>query len=717
VLALLSIHATALSPAAAWGHAAFLDSEPAAGTRIEAGPGRITLTFTEPLDRALSEATLLNAETGERIPAGLAEAGERELALQPEARLGRDPYRVEWHTVSTVDGHALEGAFGFGVRTNPTLDSEHAVEQSPLARDGWLRIAARAVFYGALFFFAGGLFAAALLGGREWLFRGSPAGEGGVSFPGREGLSERAWRRTIDVGWVAAGAAAAVALIEAWDASGSLAPSGLSDFLLSNDAGLARVGTAAAVSLAVLQAGRWPKAASAWLGISFFAIALGGHANSAEPRALAVATDWVHLLAGAIWIGGIAQLALFWLPLARTDRELSRAAMRSVLPRFGRLALPAFLIVASTGLANALIELGGPEALWESAYGRLLAVKFALVALIALASYGHALRLRPRLAGGNPHPSPRLERRHWRLLASEPFLAAGVIAAAAALVTFPLPPQQLGEADEAAAAVPCEGCPLPKANADELAVAEQAGPNIAAFWLSRSGDHLDGTLRLLDSNARPVEAELDFPAGEAEGCGPGCWRLTAPAGPPLRVSVESEGETDPVTVPSSWAASRAGAARGLLRTAQRRMRSLRSLRLEESVTSGLGVTVLTDYRFLAPDRMAYETNTGSRLVAIGGTRYVSTKGGPYERGAFGGGGFRMDELFRWSVYARTVRWLEADRDSVTLALFDPATPVWYRLRIERGSGRIVDERMVAEGHFMNRRYFAFDRPLSIEAPE
>jgi len=716
--ALLTVVAIALSPATAWGHAAFLDSEPEAGTRVESGPGRITLSFTEPLDEALTEATLVNADSGERIPAAAVEGGERELVLQSEERLDRAPYRVEWHTVSTVDGHALEGAFGFGVRTDPTVGSEHAVEQSPLARDGWLRIAARAVFYAALLFFAGGVFTAALLGGRGWLFPGTVAGADPGLSAERESLTERAWRRTIAAGWIAAGAAVAVALIEAWDASGSLAASGLRDFLFSNDAGLAGVGAAVAVCLAVLLVTRWPRATSAWLAVAFLAIAVGGHANSAEPRALAVATDWIHLLAGAVWIGGIAQLALLWLPLARRgDRELRLGAMRSVLPRFGRLALPAFLLVASTGFANALIELGRPEALWQSAYGRLLLVKVALVALIALASYGHALRLRPRLAAGNPHPSSRLERRHWRLLASEPLLAVAVIAAAAALVTFPLPPQQLGEADEAAAAELCEGCPLPKAGSDQLAVAEQAGANIAAFWLSRSAEGLSGTLRLLDMNARPVEAEVDIPGGETESCGRGCWRLaSSEVGAQLTAWVTADGERHSATVPSSWAAKGGPAARALLRTAQRRMRSLSSLRLKEAVTSGLGTTVVTDYRFLAPNRMAYRTNAGTRVVAIGRTRYLSTSNGPFEEGTFGADGFRLDSFFGWTAYAPSVRWLGSDRGVVTLALFDPATPVWYRLRIERGTRRIVGERMIAEGHYMSRRYFGFDRPISIVPP-
>lgn len=718
----LAVVGLALVPANAPGHAAFLEAEPEPGTRLVQAPAEITLTFTESLDPSLSDASLTNLESGEEAPVKLAGGGEREILLRPERGLARGPYLVEWHTVSTVDGHALEGSFGFGVRAPPAA-GEQALEQSPLARDGWLRIGARAVFYGALFFFAGGVLTAALLRRRDgvagWLFPRSLAGEYDCTGGRREGLVARARRRTLGAGWIAVAAAVAVALAEAWDAGGSLNPASVSDFLLTNEAGLARVGAAVAVALAALWAPRWPLAASAWLGIAFFAIAIGGHANSAEPRALAVATDFVHLLAGAVWIGGIAQVASFWLPLTRRgDRALGLAAMRSVLPRFGRVALPAFLLLAATGLANAVIELGDPDALWQSAYGRVLAVKIALVALIALASYGHAVRLRPRLIGaGNPHPAPNLERRHWRLLAVEPLLAVGVIGVAAALVAFPLPPQQLGETDEAEAAAPCEGCPLPRAAPDQLAVAGHAGPNIAAFWLRRSGDGLDGTARLLDLNSRPVEAELELAGGEVEACGVGCWRLALfEARARVSVSITIDGEPHSVTVPSSWRPRDASAARRLLQAAQRRLRSLRSLRLHESVNSGAGARVRTDYRFQAPDRMAYRTSSGTRIVAIGNARYLSTAGGPFEKDSFGASGFRLDSLFRWTAYARSVQRLRSDRRSVTLAVFDPATPVWYRLRIDRSTLRIVDERMIAEGHFMRRRYFAFDRPVSIAPP-
>lgn len=706
-----------LAPAGALGHAAFLDSQPEPGERLGSGPAEIRLEFTEPLDRSLSEATLVNVDTGEPVAAAVSEGGEKELVLRPQAPMPRAPYRVEWQTVSTVDGHTLAGTFGFGVQT-AAVGGEHDLEQSPLARDGWLRIGGRALLYGFLFFFAGGVLTAAVLTRRgddpaAWLVADSERDRGEVS-----ARTAALWRRTVDAGWVAASAAATVAILEAGDASGGLGLGGLADFLFSNTAGLARVATVAAIVVAVLLAGaRLRRAAAAAVAVAFLAIALSGHANSAELRGLAVTTDWVHLLAGAVWIGGIAQIALAWLPgLWRRSPETRMAVISSVLRRFGRIALPAFLIVVASGSINALTQLGSVEALWETAYGRVLAVKIGLVALIALASYLHAVRLRPALLASNPDPSPRIERRHWRLLGAEPWLAGGVIVAVAALVAFPLPPQQLGESDEAEAAA-CDPCPLPRATGDELAVAERAGSRVAAFWLRREDGELGGTLRVYDYKGVPIETEATIAGAELDPCDAGCWRfeLDDPGGE-LTAAVAEDGREFEVTVPIRWRASRSAAAERLLRRAQARMRALETVRMRESLTSGLGTVVRARYRFEAPDRMAYATNTGTDLVAIGKTAYETGPDGEVERRRFGADGFQIDQLLRWSVYGRSVRWLGSADGVARIALFDPATPVWYRLEIDRATSRVVGERMIARGHYMSRRYFAFNRPLDVEPP-
>lgn len=725
VLLLVSIALLAAWAPRAFAHAAFLASTPEAGNRLESSPPRVVLHFTEPLNRSLSKAKLANAATGRRMPAvKLPTRQDNQLALRPTGQLPRAAYRVEWHTVSTVDGHALEGSFSFGVRT-AAVGGEHQIEQSPLARGGWLRIGFRALFYASLFFFAGGLINAVLLGKREpadWLVPESLRAS--LASAGRDpkALTSRVWDWTLDAGWLAAGAGAATALAEAADAGGSLSVQNASDFLLTNGAGLARVGTVIAILLALLFASRLPVAAASWIALAFLTIAISGHANSAEPRLLAVLTDWTHLLAAAVWIGGIAQIALAWLPvIRRATRALRSEVMKSVLERFGKVALPAFLVVAGTGLVNALIELGEIKALWDSAYGRVLAVKIALVGLIGVASYVHARRLRPMLLS-NPHPAGPIERRHWRLLSAEPLLAVAVVGVAATLVAFPLPPRQFDEVAEVQPVAVCEPCPLPAPRRNELAVADQAGSRIAAFWLRRKGERLSGTLRLLDSDAKPVSARLRILGANPDSCGVGCWRFSdADSDSRVGAVIEEEGKEYRVSVPAAWQQGANSNAKRLLERAQGAMRGLQTLREEERLTSGPGTYVRTRYRLKAPHRFAYQTSSGASSIVIGKRQWTRTRSDPWQARQFGAlSAFRTRNFFRWTPYARAARLVgvygsPAGRVA-DIALVDPATPVWFRLRIELSTGRVLKDRMITKAHFMNRRYFAFDEPIEIKPP-
>lgn len=717
-----------LAPSA-FAHAAFLEATPAPGSRLEASPREIGLKFSEPLDRGLSTVFVEEAASGRRVAAMPAAGTGPRLGIRPASPLPSGAYRVRWHTVSTEDGHALEGSFGFGVRA-AAAGLEQRVEQSPLARGGWVRIALRAVFYSALVFFGGGLFAAVLLGSR-----GEPAGwltpravraaleEAGLD---PEGPPARAWRWTVGVGWAAAALAACVAVAEAVDAAGGLSAQAASSFLLSNAAGLGRVLTVMALALAAALAARGRIAlAAAACALAFLAIALSGHANSATPRAAAVASDWVHLLAGSLWLGGVAQLAAAWVPsLRRGAPELRRAIIGGVLERFGAVALPAFLVVVLSGVINALIQLGRPEALWGSAYGRLLALKALLVVLIGLASYWHAARLRPRILAARSHPGERLERRHRRLIHSEPLLAVGVVALAATLVAFPLPPRQLAEASDAPAAVPpCDPCAQPAPRGDELAVAEQAGPSIAAAWLRRDGDQLTGRLRILDRDAKPVGAAVSVTGAEMRACGRGCldFRLRGKS-PTLRVAVRQGARSFEVLLPAQWRARESARARRLLIGAQRRMRALRSVTEREVVTSGPGSFASATYRLRAPDRLAYVSNLGSEVVEIGRREWFRAPGLPWRRRpAQGTLPFRTRSWFRWSAYARVVRLLGVRRAGgrriAELALMEEGTPAWHRLEVDLATMRVLRVRVITGGHFITQRFSAFDVPTRIDPPE
>jgi putative copper export protein len=95
----------------------------------------------------------------------------------------------------------------------------------------------------------------------------------------------------------------------------------------------------------------------------------------------------VHVLAFAVWVGSLAAL------LAHARR--SPALLAVALPRFNRLALACFVVVAGFGLIAAWISLGSAAELRESQFGMLVIYKAeALVALGAFA-WWHRRRIIP----------------------------------------------------------------------------------------------------------------------------------------------------------------------------------------------------------------------------------------------------------------------------------------------------------------------------------
>jgi putative copper export protein len=497
---------------------------------------------------------------------------------------------------------------------------------------------------------------------------------------------------------------------------------GLTDFLLTNVAGVARVVLVVSLLLAALVASRRRGMGAAFVALGLFGVAASGHASSAEPRALTVLNDWLHLLGGATWLGGLGLLILVWWPLLRHEGSRGRqAAATHVLPAFGRVALPAFALVTMTGLVSLIVQLGRLDALWSTGYGQVLLVKIGLVGLIATASAVHAWRLRPLLLG--PRPPAAAERRHWRLVRSEPVIGVAVIAAVALLAVFPLPPRQLGEAGEALAAQPaCDPCPLPKPAPDELPVADQAGSQVVAAWLRRDRAGLTGTIRVSNIRGQPSRSAIDVLGARQSSCGRGCRRFRLPLAASVQVGVRERGRRFVAELPARWRQRNSARARRLLTTAQAAMRGLDSVRQTEEVTSGPGSYARTEYRFRAPDRMALETSGGVRRVVLGERQWFRTRMSPWQRTSYGSGiPFALRRWFRWTTYARSVRLLdrrrEAGRPVTELALMDPATPVWLRLVIDERTGRVLRERMVTKAHFMTSRYFGFGRRTRIETPD
>jgi len=134
--AFVAVVLLAIAAPPALAHSAFLGSVPEPGTRLGTSPRAVALTFTEPLNERLSKATLVRVAGGQAVPGVVSHASGKRLALTASVPLQRGAYRVQWHTVSTEDGHALEGSFSFGCAPRPPEPSPTSSRARWPAADG-----------------------------------------------------------------------------------------------------------------------------------------------------------------------------------------------------------------------------------------------------------------------------------------------------------------------------------------------------------------------------------------------------------------------------------------------------------------------------------------------------------------------------------------------------------------------------------------------------
>ncbi len=157
----------------------------------------------------------------------------------------------------------------------------------------------------------------------------------------------------------------------------------------------------------------WP----AWVMIAAAAaIALTrsetGHPADNGDFTLAVWIDWMHLVAGSVWVGCLFGMSLAVFPQLLSEEQKPPLRAAEIFQRLSRLAGFALGAVLLSGTYTAWHELQSWSSLWTSQYGRILTVKLLLVAgMIVLGArnrYGH-LRCLLQLSN-RPAPRPLLLR-------------------------------------------------------------------------------------------------------------------------------------------------------------------------------------------------------------------------------------------------------------------------------------------------------------------
>jgi len=337
-----------LLPRQATAHAVLLSSTPAQGEVLAAAPSRLTLRFSEPVSHV--GLTLVD-RVGRSVDLDAVTSG-REVTARLKHPLDTGTYALNWRVVSE-DGHPVRAAVIFSVGRQDAIWDVRALSDDGDAIS-ILTWAVKFGFYCCCLFGVGGVFFAFWIGG-------TPPGDA----------------CTAQLGGACICAVVLVGLLGVEETGSSLAGlTAMGTWAAALDSSLARSMALVAVSLLLAFAAIGRPNAGQSLSLAALTIlgpgfALTGHASDAGIKWLSFAALSFHVCAACFWAGALPRL---WLLLGP-----GRAGRDGALRRFST-AIPysvAAIVLAGAYLGS--IQLGAPEALWSTAYGRVLIGKLVLV--------------------------------------------------------------------------------------------------------------------------------------------------------------------------------------------------------------------------------------------------------------------------------------------------------------------------------------------------
>ncbi len=421
-------------PGAASAHATLDRTTPGLQTSVDAVPKEVRLEFSQAVT-LVARSLEVHAVDGSLVSGPPTLSADGRVISARLQGVVRDAYTVRWRELS-ADGHIGSGVFTFGVGV-PAPPPTEAVGASGLTwRDDvarWAAFAALALLLGPLML-------------RLVVLRG-------VRLTGRVATAFSAAAvvgafLAVDVGIFAfvlrAENALQLSIVD-------LLYGDLSPFAEETRFGIAflvtMVGFGAVAALAILA---WvlDRTALLWpaLGLSLVlasGFSLSGH-QATEPNSswATQLADWLHLVAGSIWAGGVLALAVLVWPFAPGLR--GRAFLG-----FSRIAVVLIGVLMLAGTYLAIVRLPEVPDLWTTSYGRVLLLKIGIVGVALAWGGAHHFLVRPRLERGEA-PDGRV----GRSLLGESAVAMTVLLLAAVLVNGSPPPVETLPVEATPAASP-----------------------------------------------------------------------------------------------------------------------------------------------------------------------------------------------------------------------------------------------------------------------
>jgi copper transport protein len=434
-------------PAAAAAHAYLVRTVPAASVVLSSPPASIQLTYDEAVEPRLAIISVTDEQGRQETtgPVQRSPANPDTLVVPLRAHLPEGWYLIYWRAIS-VDGHPVQGAFTYAVGPSPGPAPQFRVPNiSATATTPRLLIARWAMFMTVMV--AIGLFVMRILIARPLARRvpGSNLRALTRAFVIAAGLGLLAIPVYLDF------STANDSLRSVFDLAALVPLYRVTAFgraIVDLEVCFALFCLAAGIALWVDRPDREHRSIAeltAGCGALLAATAVlvvpgvAGHAAQTSPRGLTMLFDWLHLASGSVWLGGLVGVLVLWFSLPVRERV---PGLSVLTPRFSNVALGSVLVLAATGVGEAIDHMPAVNALWETGYGRAILVKTGLLGGALLLASGNLLRSRPRLiaAGGDSQAGEPAARLLRRLVSGEVAIVGAVVFAAAVLSSLPPPP-------------------------------------------------------------------------------------------------------------------------------------------------------------------------------------------------------------------------------------------------------------------------------------
>jgi copper transport protein len=524
-------------------------------------PARLQLWFSEQPDITYSAIRVVDVHNQE-VSVGsiqLAPGNEQSLIIGLKPNLPDGTYTVIWKTASAVDGHLVKSAFSFVVgKPSQSTSLVPSVGLDVANGNDATNLSLASVWIRWLNYLAGALLVGCAGYGLLIWKRALVITQKQYELdPNRlKTVEQLGWSKLVflsmlsliglSLGWLL-GLIYELTVVtgRSW-LDFDLYGSALADFALNSRYGqisLIRLGLLVMAALSLSFAWRAGPALHLrgwWAVLSIGAVILLTTSLNAHAAAqvdytwLTVGVDWLHLLATAIWIGGVVCLALV-LPAALRQfipgtGERTRF-LASLIPLFSQMSLICVTVLVLSGVYSSWIEIGSLQALYSTLYGQVLLAKLAIFIFIMALAAGNLLRISPKMVAyarstgtidkAGSMTAGRLQLQFKQAVAIEVVLLLAVLVSVGVLTSLE-PANSPGQNSNSQALVATVG----DLHLDLAVSPGQAGINNFAVKLTNAGGQPITDASLVQLRFDMLEMDMGQPTLELKATQPGLYTAT-----------------------------------------------------------------------------------------------------------------------------------------------------------------------------------------------